>query len=147
MRERLLDRDYDDRRRLLTFDRKPAPNPRIGTDLGAAVDAVGLVGARDEENQPDARVLDDVLQAVQPIVAATIGDQQGAAVVRHLDETGLVALGRAIEPRFAARRQHQKRRGRDEGPPQRIDVVELLLQHALQGTRVMRRQFICGDHG
>jgi hypothetical protein len=70
-------------------------------------------------------VLHHVLDAVDLIVAAPVGDQQCAAVVLDLDEARLVALGRAVEPLAAPCRQDKKRRGGDEGTSHRIDVVDL----------------------
>jgi hypothetical protein len=52
----------------------------------------------DQEDQCDARVLQHVLDAVDPIVAAAVRNQQCAAAVLDLDEARLVALGRAVEP-------------------------------------------------
>ena len=49
---------------------------RIGRDRGAAVDPDRLADAGDQEQQRDARVADDVAQAVDAVVAAPVGDQQ-----------------------------------------------------------------------
>jgi hypothetical protein len=76
-------------------------------------------------------VLHHVLDAVDLIVSAPVGDQQCAADVLDLDEARLVALGRAVESIGASRRQDKKWRGGDEGTPHRIDVVDLFPEDAL----------------
>ncbi len=117
MLERLSDRNQDHRRRLLAVDSKTPLQDRIDTDPGPTVDPICLVRPGDQEDQGDARVLDHVLDAVDPIVAAPVGDQQCAAVVLNLDEARLVALGRAVEPVAAPCRQDEKWRGGDEARP------------------------------
>ena len=131
MLERLLDCNHDHRRGLLAIDGKTPLQGRIHADPGPTVDPICFVRPGDQENQCDARVLHHVLDAVDPIVSAPVGNQQRAAVVLDLDETRLVALRRAIEPVAASCRQDKKRRGGDEGMSRRIDVVDLLPEDAL----------------
>src|SRR5439155_21059445 len=107
--ERLLDRENDNRCRLFAVDRETALEGRIGADPGAPIDPVGFVRSGDEKDQPDAGILDEVLEAVEAIIAAAVGDQQGAAAILDLDKAGGVALGRTIESLAASRRQDQKR--------------------------------------
>jgi hypothetical protein len=123
--ERLLDRDYDHRCRLPIVHSETPPQGRINADPGLAADPISLVRTRNQEYQPNARVFHEVLQTVDPIVAPAIGDQQCAAIVLDLNEAGLVALGRAVEPLATCRRQHQKWRGGNESAPHRINVVDL----------------------
>jgi len=90
-----------------------------------------------------ARVLDHVLDTVDPIVAAPIGDQQCAAVILDLDEARLVALGRTVEPVTASCRQDKKRGRRDEGTSHRIDVVDFLPEDTLCSISCLAIYLIC----
>ena len=112
-------------------DSKTSLQDRVDADPGPTVDPICFVRPGNQEDQCDARVLDHVLDAVDPIVAAPVGDQQCAAVVVDLDEARLVALGRAVEPLAAPCRQDKKWRGGDEGTSHRIDVVDLFPEDAL----------------
>src|SRR5215469_18553793 len=51
-----------------------------------------FIRSGDQEDQCDARVLYQVFDAIDAIVAAPIGDQQYAAVIIDLNEPGLVAF-------------------------------------------------------
>src|SRR4029077_1012358 len=130
MLERLLDRNHDHGRGLLAIDSETPLEDRIDADPAPAVDPVRLVGAGDQEDQPDARVLHEVLEAVYPIVATPVWDQQCAAIILDLDEARLVAFGRAVEPVAAPCRQDKKWRGGDEGASHRIDVIDFFLKDA-----------------
>ena len=93
---------------------------------GAAVDAQGLGHARDEEQQPDVRVVDDVALAIQAVVARPVGDRE-RPLVEHLNEARRVAARRVVgEPVRARGREAQERRERDEAPAVVVEVVELL---------------------
>src|SRR5580704_15674115 len=131
MLEGLFDRNHDHRRRLLTVDSKTPLQGRIDADPGPTVDPICFVRPGNQEDQCDARVLHHVLDAVDPIVPAPIGDQQCATVILDLDEARLIPLGRAVEPLAAPCRQDKKRRGGDEGTSHRIDVVDLFPEDAL----------------
>jgi len=108
MLERLLDCNHNHGRGLLAIDRETPLEDWIDADPGPAIDPVRLVRAGDQEDQPDARVLHEVLEAVYPIVAAPVRNQQCAAIILDLDEAGLVAFGRAVEPVAAPCRQDKK---------------------------------------
>ena len=69
---------------------------RVGGEVGAAVDAHGVADAGDEGHQGDPGVADDVAEAVDAVVAAAVGQHEGAVVV-DADEAGLVAAGGAVE--------------------------------------------------
>src|SRR5260370_34978286 len=130
MLEGLFDRNHDHRRGFFAVDSKTLLQDWIDADPGPPVDPICFVRPGDQENQCDARVLHHVLDAVDPIVAAPVGDQQCAAVVLDLDEAGLVTLGRAVEPVATSCRQDKKVRTGDEGTSHRIDVVDLFPQDA-----------------
>ena len=74
----------------------------------------------------DARIREDVAQAVDAVVAAALGQQQRALVL-HLDKAGRIAARRDIEAAGAGR-QHRERGGRDHGL-----VVRVQRRHFLAG--------------
>jgi len=147
MLERLLDRNHDDRRGLLALDSKPPFEAGINANPGSAVDPIGLVRAGNQKDEPDARVFHQVLEAVDPIIATAVRDQQRATVVLDMDKARLVTLGRAVEPLAASRRQNKKWRGSYESTPCRIDMVDLFPEDALRRSCMERRQLIDGGHG
>src|ERR1700738_3520430 len=69
MLEGLFDRNHDYRRRLLAVDSKTPLQDRIYAHPGVTVDPICFVRPGDQEDQCDARVLDHVLDAVDPIIA------------------------------------------------------------------------------
>ena len=81
--------------------------------------------ARDQEQQPDARIAHDVAQRVDPIVAAPVRQHQRPRIM-HAHEPGQVPARRAVEPLRPRRRQRHERRGRDQRAILRRDVVGLL---------------------
>jgi hypothetical protein len=88
MLERLLDRDHNHRRGLLAIDGETPPEDRVGADPGAPVDPIGLVRSGDEKDQPEAGILDEVLEAVEAIVAARGQGSTRSGRILDLDETG-----------------------------------------------------------
>src|SRR6185312_16019807 len=146
MLESLLDGDDDDAARLLAVDGEALFQRRIDADRGAAIDAIGLVGAGSEEDDPDLRILEKVLHPVDAVVAGPVGNEQGLAVVLDLDKARRIALGRAIEAMRSAGREHEKGRGRDEGAAQRVDMVDLFVDDALIRLGIERRQFLARAH-
>jgi hypothetical protein len=69
---------------------------RIQTDPGAPVHTIRFVHAGHEEDQPNARILDKVLETIDPIVAAPVGYEQRPTVICNLHEARPIALGRAV---------------------------------------------------
>ncbi|EGJ76248.1 hypothetical protein STTU_3459 [Streptomyces sp. Tu6071] len=67
----------------------------LAQDAGAAVDAEDLLAARDEVEEPDVRVAQDVVEAVAPAVPGAFGegDRRGVDDVR---EAGEVAARRGV---------------------------------------------------
>ena len=65
---------------------------RVGRHDRGAAHAQLLAEARHEEDQAHPRVGDDVAQRVEAVVAAAVGDDQGA-LVAHDDEAGPVPRG------------------------------------------------------
>ncbi len=85
----------------------------IDRDRGAAVDAQRLADAGNEEQQRDARVAQDIAEAVDAVVAGPVGQRQ-RALVENAHEAGRVALGRTVEPFGAAGRDRDEGRGLDQ---------------------------------
>ena len=49
--------------------------------LGAPIDAICFIHARHEEDQPNARILDEVLKTIDPIVAAPVRYEKRPPVI------------------------------------------------------------------
>jgi hypothetical protein len=71
----LFDRDDHHRHGLHSFDGKPLLEVCIDADACTPVDAIGLVHAGHEEDQCDPRIVDEVLETIDFVVAAPIGDE------------------------------------------------------------------------
>jgi len=97
----------------------------------APIHAIRLVCAGDEENQSDARILNKVLETLDLVVAAPVGNEQRASVVRNLDEAGAITLGRTVKTMLASGSENQKRRSSDECAASRINTVKLTFDDAL----------------
>src|SRR5215470_13269702 len=95
--EHALDRHDQHRARRLALDQEALRQRRIGRDHGAAGDPDGLAAARDQEQQGDARIGDDIAQRVDAVVAAPVGHKQRLLVL-DAHEARRVAARRAIEP-------------------------------------------------
>ena len=112
----------------------------VGGDDGGAVDADGFVDAGDEENQADAGMGDDVLQAVDPAVAGAIGQDERVGV-QDMDEAGRIAAGARVHiARTVGRGEDGEGREGDEGLTMGIEVIELLQHGALAGGAEMGAQ-------
>lgn len=142
MRKGLFDLHNYDRRRLLAVDSKVALKRRIGADLSASVDAVNLVRAGHEEDQADAGVLDKILKAIDPVVAAAVGNKKRPTVIRNFYEAWLVALWRAVEALVAASGKNLKRRGGDKGATGVVDMVEFQFEDSFRRFCVMRGEVL-----
>src|ERR1700685_3610467 len=114
MLERLFDGHDDHRPWLLTVDCETPLQVRIEANSCPTVHPEGFIRPRHQEDQPNALVLDEVLEAVDPIVAGAIGYQQRSAIIRDLDDAGPIAFGRAVKPLLASGGQHEEGRGSDE---------------------------------
>lgn len=66
-------------------------------DAGAPVDAQRLTPTRNQKQQCNPWVGQDVAQAVHPVVATALGQQQGVFVLHH-HKTGWVTPRRRIQP-------------------------------------------------
>ena len=110
MVEALLDLDPDREHRGLAARGEPREQIRIGSERRNAVHAHGLRRAGQHEDHADARVREDVLQAVDELVAGPVRDHERALVFDQT-EPRTVALRRRIEaPLRVARREHEERR-------------------------------------
>src|SRR4051794_5004533 len=90
-----------------------------------------LLDAGHEEQQRHLRVGGDLAQAVDPVVALSVGEHE-AVLVEHLDEAGVAAARGDLGPAVAVRRrQHGERGELDELPAVPVDVVDLLVLHQL----------------
>src|SRR5688572_9913321 len=127
---------HQHRARQLALDAEALQQLRVGANLGAAVDAQRLADARHQEQERHAGVGDDVFQAVHPVVAAPVGDQQRFLVIDH-DEAGHVAARRGVHAVRAAGGEHEEGRDRDQLLVVRMEVVDLLVhgrpgRHAIE---------------
>ncbi len=61
-------------------------------DDGGAIDAQSFVDTGDKEEQADLRILGDVSERIQAVVAGPIGDGKGG-VVEDMGETGMIGRG------------------------------------------------------
>src|SRR2546425_3594966 len=96
-------------------------------DPRAPVHTERLLTARDEEDRPDVRVLEEVTHPVQSLVARPVRDHE-VAVVEDADEPRRVTLGRDVAPPLGARRgQEEKGRPRDEGAAVLVEDGDVLL--------------------
>ena len=87
----------------------------LGGQLGRPVHAQRLLGAGHQEHERDATRGQDVLEALDQLVALALGDQQRVLVFDR-DEARAVALGRHVRVSVAIdRREQQQRRMSDEG--------------------------------
>src|SRR5579884_225899 len=123
LRVRLLDLDEDAEPRDLAVDRAPREELGVVDDPRAAVDAEGVIDARDEEEERDPVVLEQVRQRVRELVPRAVG-QEERPLVEDADEAGRVAARRHVETRVrAARRDDDERRPLDELAGQRVEPV------------------------
>jgi hypothetical protein len=129
----LLDRDNNHCGRFFPVDAEPSFNFRICSDPRPTIHAICFVCAWNKENQSDLLVFNEVLEAINFIIAAPIRDKERAPVFRDLNKAGLVALGRAVKAAFASGGDNQKRRGSDESPADRIDMVKRGFDDPLSG--------------
>src|SRR3981189_1537243 len=95
MEEALLSGEANTDLRRLAPRRQALQQRRIDRQLRRTVDPEGLGIRRHDEEKPDLRIGEDVLQAEEQLVALTIGNQQGLAVLDD-DETRIIALGRGL---------------------------------------------------
>jgi hypothetical protein len=95
MEEALLNGEADDDLRRLAPRRQALQQLRIDRQLRCTVDPEGLGIRRHDEEKPDLRIGEDVLQTEEQLVALAVGNQQGLAVLDD-DEARIIALGRGL---------------------------------------------------
>jgi hypothetical protein len=142
MLECFLDRDDHNRRRFFSVNGEPAPEICILGNLCAPIHPIGLIHSGHEKNQRDTRVLSKVLEAIDPIVTATVRYEQCPTVFCYLNKAGLIALGRAVQTLSAASRKYQKWRSGDKSAANLIDMVNRFLGDALARLSVERPETI-----
>src|SRR2546422_4505098 len=99
----------------------------VADDPCAPVHTERFLAARDEEDRPDVRVLEEVPHPVQSPVARPVRDYE-VAVVEDADEPRRVALRRDVAPPLGARRsQEEERRAPNEGTAVLAEVGAVLL--------------------
>src|ERR1700747_2295647 len=123
----LFDRHDHYRRGLFAVDGKPSLEVRILADPCAPVHTIGLIHPGHEENQSDTRVLNKVLEAINPIVAATVWHEQRPTIFRNFHEARLIALRRAVETLWASSCKNQERRSGNKRTASLVNMVKLLL--------------------
>jgi hypothetical protein len=74
------------------------------------------------------RFLNEIPETTDQVIAAPVGYEQRPAVIRNLHESGLIALGRAIETLLATSGENQERRGGNKRAASRIDVIKVFFE-------------------
>ena len=92
-----LDRHDYHRRWLLTVDGEASFEVRVHGNPRASVHANRLVRAGYKEDQPDPRVLNEIFQTIDFVVATPVGYQQRTTIIHNVHEAGPIAFGRAVE--------------------------------------------------
>ena len=125
--ERRGDLDADRHLRWLAL-RLADDGEHVGVDghPGIALDPQRLVATGDDEQQPDVRVLDDVGEAVDEVVADGVREHH-AALVEHLHEAGHAALGDTVSGPPLGRGQEQNRQAAMNAAVGLDDAVRLLV--------------------
>ena len=133
--ETLLHLDPDRDLGPLALDLEAVEDLRVAHDGGAAVDAQSILAAGDQEDHPHVRVLHDIGEPVDAVVAGPVGHHQ-VVVVQHQHEAGRVALGRDVAAPGRARGgdQHERRAG-DEGAGVDVEARPLLEHRAAPWAR------------
>lgn len=98
----------------------------VGGDHGGAVHPKLLAHAGHEEDQADTRVVHEVAQRVEAVVAVTVRDDEGA-LVTDLDEAGCVAARGLVESTVSDPGDDAEGRGLDDAGLAREDDRGLLL--------------------
>lgn len=137
----LLDADDDDRTRLLAANFEAGEQLRIDRYPRAPIDAQRFADARDQEEQRDARIGDDVLEIINSIVAGPIGDSQ-RSLVEDRHESSRIALRRTVRSAFAHRSQHDERRRSNECLVVLVQMVDFFPQRALMRLAVDRFELL-----
>jgi hypothetical protein len=109
---------------------------RAGGNACRAVDPQHFADARDQEHQRDMRVVEEVVQAVDALVAATIRQEQ-RLVIRDGHEARGVPARRGVQPMRPACGQDGEGRGLDVRPVKRMQVVAHLGQRSLSRPLVI----------
>jgi hypothetical protein len=145
--ERLLDLDADAERGHLALRLAPREQILVADDPATAVHPQRLLHARNQEDEANVRVLQQILHAVQALVARPVGDQQ-PALVEDEDEPWRIALRRHVAlPGGARRRQQQEGRAGDELAAVHVQRAVLLGErHGARGAD-QRAQLSLGGHG
>src|SRR5262245_56898928 len=146
MLECLLDSDDHNRRGLFAIDGEPPLEVCILGDLRSSVHPIGLIYSGHKENQCNTRIFNKVLEAIDPIVTATVRYEQRPTVFCNLHEAGLIALGRAVETLSASCCKNQKWRGGNKCAPNLVDMVKRFLGNALDWLGVKCPQTIDACH-
>src|SRR5262249_50970228 len=117
----------------LAGENKALAQGRFDRNHGSAIDPEGFAATRDQEQQRNPWIGDEIAQAIDAVVAAAIGNEQGL-LVNDAHKARWVAARRAVESASAASRHCAERRRFDEGAIVRVDVVNLL-HHRSPGRR------------
>src|SRR5829696_5381161 len=109
----------------------------IDADGSAPIDAQRAADARDQEQERNARITDDVAQRVDAVVAAPVGQHHGV-LVDHPHEARRIAARRAVQALRTGRRQHHERRDFYETAIVLGDIGDLL-DHRRAGRLAIER--------
>src|SRR5438132_1305013 len=125
--EALLHLDADGDQGSLVVGRQRLEDVVVADDPRAPVHTERFLAARDEEDRPDVRVLEEVPHPVQSPVARPVRDHE-VAIVEDADEAWRVALGRDVASPLGARRsQEEEGQAPDEGTAVLVKDGDVLL--------------------
>src|SRR5512144_1315007 len=144
--EALLDLDTDRHLRPFALHLQPAQDLAVPDDAGPTVHAQGVLATGDQEDHPDVRVLHDVGQPVDAVVADPVRDHE-VGVVEHHHEAGRVPLrGDVTAARAVGRGEQHEGRAGDELAGVPVEVRALLEPRALSRRPEDGPQLLAGRH-
>src|SRR5262245_59395824 len=146
MVECLFDRHDHNCRGFFAIDGEPPLEVCVLRDLCAPVHAISVIHPGYEEKQGNTWVLSKVLEAIEPIVTATVRYEQRATIFCNFHEARLIALGRAVETFSAPCCKNQKWRGGNECAPNLVDMVKRFLGNLLSWLRIKCPQTVDAFH-
>ena len=145
--EHLLDVDEEGEARPVPAHDHVVEERRIPHDRGPAVDAQGVAAARDDEDESDVRIAEDVVEPVGPPVAEPLGDRDGR-VVEHHGEAARIALRRHVQRTvLVGCRDECERGGRKPRAIHRVQAGALLVRRARLWGADDRLELLCRGDG
>ena len=129
MHEDLLHIDGEREDRRLAVDRVACADSFVEHDAPLARHAERFGVPRHHEDKGDSRIDENVLVAVEAVVAEAIGNDE-RVFVEHFDKPGRIALRRHVEQSVRAfRRNDHEWTGADEPTGGLVNVIDLFVEH------------------